>query len=304
MPTVAELIKLKIDRLEEVPDELLSRIQKVQKKVFPQVLDLISLIDRDKDGMIELTDNNLKLLANIQGQLRDVLLTSEYTEIVDEFIEEFKVQQGVSDAMFKKAFSQFAEDPKAAELVTLSQKRAAKIFIDEVTDVKFAGAIYDSLELAISNNASYAETVRQLQAIVIGDEETEGKIYQYARQIAHDQFALADRSYTSAVSEELDAEWFFYAGSVISGSREFCVERHNQYYYYKEIEQWASLDWDGKMDDTNEQTIFSTAGGWNCRHSIIPVSIMAVPMEVVRRNIDNGNFVPSDFEREELGLVA
>lgn len=304
MPSIEELIRIKADRLEEIPDELLNRIQKVQKLVLPQVIDLISLLDRDSQGFIELTDKNLQLLSTIQGQLRDVLLGSEYTEVVDEFVEEFKVQAGVSDALFKATFKDYVSGGKASELVTLSQRKAADLLVNQATDQVFANAIYETVDLAIANNASFAETVKMVQDIVIGDEETEGKIYRYAKQIAHDQFAIADRSYTSAVAEELDAEWFFYAGSVISGSREFCIDRHNKYYYYKEIESWAALDWDGKDPQTTEQTIYSLAGGINCRHSIIPVSIFTVPKTVIQRNIENGNFTPSEFEIEELGLAA
>lgn len=304
MPTAEELIRIKADRLEEIPDELLSRIQKVQKEVLPQVIDLISLLDRDAAGFIQLTDKNIQLLAVIQSQLRDVLLGSEYQLIVDDFVEEFKVQEGVSDALFKATFKEFVSGGKASDLVTLSQNEARDLLMNQSNDDDFIKAIYNTVDLAISNNASFADTVRQIQDIVIGDEETEGKLYKYAKQIAHDTFAIADRSYTSAVAEELGAEWFFYAGSVISGTREFCEERHNQYFYYKEIESWAQLDWQGKDPQTTEQTIYSLAGGINCRHSIIPVSIFTVPKTVIVRNMENGNFEPSEFEKEELGLAA
>lgn len=302
MASVNSLIELKTKRLESVPDELLTRIERVQKQVLPQVMDLISLLDRDSGGFVELTDKNLRLLTNIQSQLRDVLQTSEYREFVDEFVQEFEVQAGVSDELFKTIFTDFATDPKALRLVQLAQRSARDLFMEGITDEAFADAIYKQLDLAISNKASFAETVRNIQEIVIGDSEKDGKILQYAKQVAHDQFALSDRAYTSAVSENIGAEWFLYAGNTIKTSREFCVERHNHYYYYKEIESWASEDWDGKIATTNAQTIFTTAGGWNCRHSIIPVSIFIVPKTVIEKAISDGWFTPTDFEKEELGL--
>jgi len=113
---------------------------------------------------------------------------------------------------------------------------------------------------------------------------------------------LSDRSYTSAVSEDLQAEWFLYAGNTIKTSREFCVERHNHYYYYKTIEDWSHEDWSGKIPGTNEKTIFTTAGGFSCRHSIIPVSINIVPRKVILDAIENWGFRPTDFEKRELDL--
>jgi len=120
--------------------------------------------------------------------------------------------------------------------------------------------------------------------------------------VAHDQFAIADRSYTSAVSDEIGAEWFKYSGDTIESTRQFCEVRHNKFYYYKEIEGWADGNWDGKIPGTNDKTIFSTAGGYNCRHSIIPVSIFAVPKKDIERNIDNGNFKPSERLKKQLGI--
>lgn len=302
MPDIEKLIQIKVDRLESIPDELLSRLDKVQKQVFPEVLELLNLVERDKGGFIILSDKNIQLLSVIQGQLRDVLLGSEYIQVVDEFVSEFEVQAGVSNALFKETFKDFISDGKASKLVTLAQARATKIFVDGIADAAFADQIYNHLDLAIANSASYAETVREIQGLVLGDSEQDGKILQYAKQIAHDQFALSDRSYTSAVSEELEAEWFLYAGSVISTSREFCVERHNHYYYYKEIQNWASEDWDGKIPGTNAQTIFTTLAGFNCRHSLIPVSISSVPKKDILRAMNEGLFTPSEFEIQELGL--
>lgn len=302
MASVKSLIDLKTERLESVPDELLTRIERVQKQVLPQVMDLISLLDRDSRGFIELTDKNIRLLTNIQSQLRDVLQSSEYTNFVDEFIQEFEVQTGVSNELFRTVFTDFATDPKALELVALAQRSARDLFIEGITDDAFADAIYKQLDLAISNNASFAETVRNIQDIVIGDSEKDGKVLQYAKQVAHDQFAFSDRAYTSQVSEQIGAVWFLYAGNKIKTSREFCVERHNHYYYYKQIESWASEDWDGKVAGTSPQTIYTLAGGWNCRHSIIPVSIFIVPKKVIEDAINNWGFEPSDFEKEELGL--
>jgi len=302
MASIEKLITLKTERLESVPDAFLTRLERVQKQVFPQVMDLMELLERDSKGTILLSDKNLRLLATIQSQLRDVLLTSDYKEFTDEFVSEFETQSLLTDEYLKEVFTDFAVVTEAQSLVTLSQRSALDLFLNGVTDEAFADAIYKQLELAVSNNASFADTVREIQKIVTGDAETDGKILQYAKQVAHDSFALSDRSYTSAMSEQLEAEWFLYAGNVIKTSREFCEVRHNHYYYYKEIESWSAEDWDGKIQGTNEKTIFTTAGGWNCRHSIIPVSINIVPRKVILDAMANWGFVPSKFEKEELEL--
>lgn len=302
MASIEKLIELKTERLESIPDELLTRLERVQKKVLPDVLDMISLLERDKSGIILLTDKNIQLLTTAQNQLRDILLTSEYTEFTNEFIEEFETQSLLTDEYLKAAFSDFTVNTTAQKLVKLSQKSATDLFINGITDEAFADAIYKQLDLAVSNSASFADTVRNIQKLVIGDSEQDGKILQYAKQVAHDAFAISDASYTSAVAEELDVEWFLYSGHRIKNSRQFCIDRKNKYFYYKEIESWASMDWAGKIEGTNEKTIYTTRGGWGCIDVFIPVSISSVPKATIEKAINDGWFTPSDFEREELHI--
>jgi hypothetical protein len=53
---------------------------------------------------------------------------------------------------------------------------------------------------------------------------------------------------------------------------------------------------------TNESTIFTYVGGYNCQHSLAPVSVFIVPIEQVRSSIEMGYFKPTASERELLEL--
>ena len=315
MATFEQLIRAKTDRLETVPDELLTRLQKLQKELFPEVIQLVSQLERDSRGFVKFTKKNVSISGSIRDTLRRVMLTSEYIDIVDDYAAQFDAQEGLTNSLLAETFPEYIPGGLASDIVKQSKKTAVEIFINGITDEAFADPISEQIRLAVNNNGSFTDTLKMVRQIVTGDETVDSKIQQYAQQVAHDQFALSDRAYTSQVSEEIGAEWFFYSGSEIKTTRPFCAERHNQFFYYKEIEQWGegnkttglSLpdkngDWGGKIDGTNEKTIFTTAGGWNCRHSIIPVTIRRVPKSVIQRNISEGYFKPSDFEVRELGL--
>jgi hypothetical protein len=213
-------------------------------------------------------------------------------------------QAKVSNDLFAKTFEGFTPLPVSQQLLRTTQRNAVDLLVNAIGNQRFADVVRENIETAISSNAGFTETVKQLQTIVPGDDEVDGKLLQYNKQIAHDTFAIADRNYTSAVSEELEAEWFFYSGSEIETTRPFCSARHNQYFYYREIEQWPSTagDWAGRIPGTNSSTIYSYAGGYNCRHSIIPVSIRRVPEKVVREAIQKWGFEPNQVEADLLGL--
>jgi len=301
MASLDELIKDKTLRLTRVPDEFLSAVDKATKELYPDVIELLSDLEIDSQGNILLNNTNLQLTAEVKEALKEILLQSDYVSAVKTFASEFNTQARITNQIFRKSFD-FVSEGLAEQLINISKRNTADILINTIGDEAFADAVSEQVELAVSNNASFKETIRAIRDVVTGNDEVDGKLQQYAKQIAHDQFAIADRSYTSAVAEELGAEWFKYSGDTIETTREFCMERHNKFYYYKEIEEWADEEWQGKIDGTNEKTIYSTAGGYNCRHSIIPVSIFAVPKDVVRRNISNGNFEPSDELLRQLKL--
>lgn len=301
MPTAEELILEKTQRLTSIPDEFLNAIEKSQKQLFPEVVELLSQLRVDAQGNIILDNSNLLLSADLKEQLRQILLGSEYISAVREFAKQFDVQADLTNQLIRKSFD-FTDFDKATKLIQLSKRNASDILINSIGDDAFANAITEQVNIALSNNASFKETIKSIQELVIGNAEVDGKLEQYAKQVAHDQFAIADRSYTSAVSEEIGAEWFKYSGDTIKSSRSFCQVRHNKFYYYKEIQGWASGNWDGKIPGTTPQTIFSTAGGYNCRHSIIPVSIFAVPKKDIERNLENGNFKPSEELKNQLEI--
>jgi len=304
MATLSELIAKKTRRLTTVPDEFLNQVEKAQKKLLPEIIDLLRSLSLDSSGNIILNSSNLGLASNAKEFVQEILASSEYTTAIRNYAVEMANQKNLSNEIFSKSFEGFKPKSIADDLFKLNQKNAVDLLANNIGGERFADVIRENIETAISNNAGIKETIKQLQTIVTGDEEVDGKLLQYNKQIAHDTFAIADRNYTSAVSEELDAEWFFYSGSEIETTRPFCAERHNEYFYYKEIESWPQTagDWAGRIPGTNSSTIYSYAGGYNCRHSIIPVSVRRVPKEKVTEAINKYGFEPDAATADYFGL--
>jgi hypothetical protein len=304
MATLSELIAEKTRRLTTVPDIYLTEVERAQKKLFPQIVDILRQLAVDSSGIIILNSSNLALATNVKELVQQILADSEYISAVRTYAAGMTEQVNVSNELFAKAFDGFKPAANAQALFRLTQANAVDLMVNAIGNQRFADVVRENIETAISSNAGFTETVRQLQTIVTGDEEIDGKLLQYNKQIAHDTFAIADRNYTSAVSEELDAEWFFYSGSEIETTRPFCSARHNEYFYYLEIESWPQTagDWAGRIPGTNSSTIYSYAGGYNCRHSIIPVSVRRVPKQKVTEAISKYGFEPDSVTAEYFGL--
>lgn len=310
--TLLELIDKKNARIESIPEAFQSSVEKLQRRIFNRITELIGNLDT-KGGQIVMSEANLLRVQEINDQLKQILNGREYIAAVRKFTGEFDTQKAINDQYFRKAFgSDFNETGLANQLVQNSRRNAFELLAGAPAEQNFITPIKAQLESAVASGASYSETIKGIRELVEGTPETDGRLLRYSKQVSWDAFALSDRAYTNAISEDLDIEWFRYSGGLVKDSRCFCEERDRQYFHFKEIEAFGRMEdlgscntgegWAGMMAGTNESTIFIVAGGYNCRHTWSPVSIVLVPRDVILRNLDNGNFEPSDFERTELKL--
>lgn len=322
MPTLDELINRKIETLESVPAQFETNIMKVEKQLLKEVEGILALFDMDSDGFFIPNEKNVELLGQLDIKLREALNNSDYAEAITEFAKQFNVQVTLNDDYFKAAFAEFEESAIGRQIVKQAQKNAVNILVNTVAQSEFVSPITQQLENAVVNGARWKETMKVIEDYIIGYKDErgnfkQGKLSAHSKQIAHDTFAVTDRSYAATVANEIGAEWFRYSGGTIKTSRVFCIERHNRYFSRGEIELWGdgvktgrqgefdtpqAGTWAGEMLGTDRNTIFSTAGGYNCGHSIMAVSIATVPKKDITRAISLGYFKPSEFEIEQLGL--
>lgn len=316
MAVLKSLITKKSKRLKEVPEEFLSSVEKYQKKLFVNVLALLDNLKRDGSGRIIFSSedlSNLNVIQSIEQDIKTALLSSDYVKAVDSYAQEFNEQARLTSKYFKDLFESFQTSPAAEAVLARAKENAVTLLIGEPLDTNFLLPVKSLLEDSVQSGASWVDTVQSIRDYVEGNEDADGRLLKYAKQIAHDEFAITDRSVTNIIAEEVEAEWYFYSGGEVLATRCFCDERNGQYFHWKEIAAWGEGQnlgkcdlgdgtWAGERDGTNAQTIFVFAGGWNCMHSINPVSVFDVPMEVVQRNIANGNYSPSEKEAELLGV--
>lgn len=311
-PPFIDIIQAKNNRLESVPSALLGTLDKTEKQVVNGILELISQLEV-KGGMFVQSASNLRLAALITAQLKDVLIQSDYTKAVAQFASEFDIQAEINLKYFSEAFGVQNASEIVITAVNIAKRNAIDLLVNRAADAEFIAPIKNIIEQSVVNNASFSDTVTAIREFVEGTPTADGRLLRYTTQVSRDTFAIADASVSKLYSDEIGADWFYYSGGLIDSSRPFCVERSGRYFHRTEIEMWGagvrttgmSLPnskgaWGGEILGTSTANIFSYRGGYNCGHSIMPVSVFAVPPFVIERNIAQGFYTPSD---KELDLV-
>jgi len=264
------------------------------------------------DGFVVPTSVSDNFVSELSDFLHNELLDSSYTDSVKSFVSEFDKQKDLTQKYYSSEFNTDAVSAIGDRAVKAIKSEVVESLITDSVKTDFLKPLEGLLNNAINSGSGFNETLKNIRDFVEGNEDVDGAILKYSKQLAHDSFANSDRAYNSAVADELDIEWFLWAGGEIATTRCFCEKRHGKYYHYKEIEAWGRQEdlgdcrtdngWAGMNRGTDEKTIFTYGGGYGCLHTVAGVSLFSVPKEDVQRNIDNGNFEPTEVELRLLGL--
>jgi len=287
--TIDELIKKKIEILENEPEKLGEAAVKSQLYIWEQVQEQIDKFET-VDGKIVVNNKNIRILYKVIDTLKESINNTDFQEAMKAFVNSFDEATTISDRLAKEIEKGFKPNKAQKDLVQLAKDNAVATLIGEGLAARLTQPFVELLAANVSAGNSLLETRKQLKKFVLGTKDSDGRLLANVRTNSATALAVADASYSAAVAEQVGAVWFRYAGSVIDTTRPFCKDRAGKYYHKKEIESWADGDWKGEIAGTTSRTIFSFRGGWNCRHSINMLNIRVVPQSVIQRNIDNGNY--------------
>lgn len=281
----------KHERLENVPGNFVESISGLEPKINREIENLVSQLET-KDGNILLTDKNMAIIDSINKRIKDVIFDDIYEKNLTKFIGEFKTQADLNNSYFVHLDDTFEPSAMYKNILQNSQRNAIQLLSEDAFTQTLITPLQASLNAAVTSNQSFTDTLNQLRYIIQGDEETDGRLTAHVKRVAYDSFSVSDRSYTNTIATDLELEFYRYTGGHVKETRCFCEERKGKYFHKKEVADWGNgkgfssdcpYPWAGMNANTDSATIFFYAGGYNCKHSILPVSIKSVPIEVINR---------------------
>lgn len=307
-------LKDKFSRLDKVAGAYAEKASAVEKSLFREVAGLISKLDRSGD-QIKATAKNLQIVNEINSKIRSVLTSKEYTSIVGSVVNEFTKQAELNIKIAESEIGSVKGKDFITQYISASKALASQTLLD-VSTSSLSKDISAYMNQAISNGQSYSETFDYVESYLKGAKGEEGSLVKYTKQIVNDSFAASDRSVNETIAVQNGIEFFKYQGGEVADTRCFCDLRNGFVYHRKEIEAWGSgkvsdgvpggsecgFPWQGMNKATTSSTIFSYLGGYNCRHSLVLVSDINVPVDVMKRVIAKGYYSPSKEIRKIKGL--
>lgn len=306
MPSDKDILKKKLERLESVPKDFIDKIPEAEAKIYNDVLKALKKLKLDENGNIILNKENFALIEVLGSDFEAAVEQSGYYKDLTEFIKEFNTQKNLNSQYFTKTLENFEDKDVFDQTYEITKRQAVDILAESAVKDN-VNLFKDILNNSISNSSNILDLTKQLEENLKGTTDAAGGSFtKYAKQEASDLFSIGERNYTAVVSDSFGIQFYYYAGGEMDTTRCFCKERVGKTFHKKEIEAWGNgrttagdvdscgFPWQGMAKGTNDTTIFSLLGGYNCQHSLIPRDIGEVPKDVIERAIDNGYLKEDD----------
>ena len=295
---IKRIVDAKLERLESVPNTFLTSMERIQRNKFNDIVSLLDMLDY-QGGNLVVNEANLLRIEALVEEIKGVLTGSEFEKAVGTLMNEFDEQAVLNFAYFEEIDPAFSIPSISTAIVKERQAATIASLLDS-TNQYLSNPTREALSSAIQSGSSRQDLINTLRTILRGDKDRDGRLLRSTRLVVSDAFALNDAAVSETIAENLQLEWYLYTGGKMDTTRCFCGERNGNFYHKTEVQKWGALDkksigqcyskkygWQGRMPNTNSQTIFLTRGGYNCQHSLLPVSESVVPQKDIQRVFAN-----------------
>ena len=134
MPTLDEIVALKLARVESVPDELITAVDKNNAAVYRELLVLLDGLEVDENG--RLTPNNIARIEAIAQTMRQSILGGEYRDAVLAFAREWN-EMGVLNIQLMQQSFDITDKELYRQVLLYSQRNAVDLLMATGVDERF-----------------------------------------------------------------------------------------------------------------------------------------------------------------------
>lgn len=309
-----DLLEKNAGILDSAPSKLLDSAKSVESTLLASgvtALDGLEFVG----GSAVISNQNIVAIDGIVNSILETLRTSQYEADLAVYLNMFDVNAQITLDFLKESFDNVVLDDVTKNLLIANKTQSADILIGSGVD-GVGQAIKTQLNNALSQGATKEEMIQILTDMLVSNEQRLALVTRFVSQHSLDRMAFGDRSFTLAMNETIGSVWWFYFGGTSKDSRVFCSERNGKFWHTNEISVWGdgkkspgftfkapvNGTWQGRIPTTNAGNIFVNLGGFNCQHSLMPVSVFDVDKKTLQRNINSGNYEPTNKEKSLLGL--
>lgn len=267
------------NKLDDTTDKYLLSLAKTisptNDKLFGELSELIGSLDKTSEGYIKSTVSNLKKLSAYNKIFKSS--TSVYSTGVKSYLNAFSANQKTLSGYFTALDTGFTEKTIYDLVRQESADRAIASLLGSGIDTAFKEPIRKLLGELVVNGSNRSGAIKSLNEWIYGQGDRVAPLEKYVNQVAEDTISQFNGSYIATVSDDLGLEHFYFRGTKVADSRDFCVHAKGKYGTFDAWESYvntksAGNGWQGMIPGTNMGNFMTNRGGYRCRDYLLPVS--------------------------------
>lgn len=241
-------------------DDSLKRLEDALIIIDKRIEALVARLASDSNGRFISDSLSIKQAVNIRNEIANVML--DYGAVVRLSSNDFIQASQAAKAEFQGGTSFTAADAQVIDAMSNS----AIVELIALGDAATAN-MSDAVLQLVASGGSKSEAMLIVQQLTIGKTAKNGKpLLHYAQTITETAYMEVNAVSTLMLAEKVNINKFKYNGTLVGGSRSWCVQHVGKVFTRKEIEAWKNEKFAGKKSGDP----FITRGGWNCRHWFTP----------------------------------
>ena len=303
--TLAQLIKEKIDILENSDLRLVEGVKKDEKRILKEVLAIISSLNT-LNGRIVNDETNLQKLNSLKKELNEIIAKTPYQSRVSKFLFEFDRIERLSKEITTKTNTitrkQLNKLKLNAEKQIILEQVAENMIAPKTIDARIQTPIRKLLFRHITLGSNIDDAKSTLTDFIVGSKDQKlGIMSRNVSTIAQTAISEYAGTVNKKISDTFGLDGFLIVGSIIKTSRENCVDMINGsgrfrslavapgLYYQKDIPKIIQLakNRSGWRKETTPETYLIYKNGWNERHDFIPVNVTEKAIGQANKLISN-----------------
>ncbi len=293
---IADILKQKQEFIDSQRLRLGTTVIKLQSKLFSDILsELIPELDV-KDGMIQDTAKNYRLIQVLDSTYKQFQLASNPI-VLSQIVKNTGKIASMSEKYFQVTLA--GNLPARFEKIIEKSKKLIDLKIGLTGDKVFRGGWLDSyftnntvgLELkdmtskAVTSGMKMKDYIKGLKEKITGSENYTGALEKQFNAYTYDLYQQYDAAYNLMLGNEFGFNYFIYQGGLIEDSRDFCAAHNNKVWHRDDMKTWAT--WtpsEGEYPagyEVKQKDIYAVPsylgypgydpglnrGGYRCRHS-------------------------------------
>lgn len=258
-------------------DRLNNQTQKIEPKFLELLLDEIKKLDVRGGGIVSNTKRNKEFIRKFKERVRRLLSRVGYFDFVDGFLFSYDDLNSFTKSINKRINQITIPTAQLSKWRTWGVDKVSFDLSKQGLDTSLIKPLRNELTKVVNLGGNMKDLAQALENQLQPAGRTGGLLTINTYQTSRDALGQYYGSINQQIADTFELDGIRYVGSLVNDSRDQCIRWVDKKVIpIAELQaeiNWAFKNGTGMIKDTTPSNFLQNRGGYNCRHTAIPVRL-------------------------------